>query len=118
MAKYKTPNNTIKEFPEVSLATTQHMNRHQLTAIIRRHNAYWPDRTPTSIAHLLDMAGERLGASKQELAQLIGLARQSVYNVNQGGIGKEPLGRLETMLDRAGWRLMAQYARRMRLGVE
>jgi hypothetical protein len=113
------PNNQIKTLPRVIGVQTQHINHGQLAAIIRRHNSYWPDRTPSSIAHLVEMSVERLGTSKQELAQLMGLSRQTVYNnVNQGGIGKEPLGRLEIMLDRAGWRLMAQYARRMRLGVE
>lgn len=118
MPKSKPLDNTIKYLPAMSLSVTQRMHHNQLATIIRRHNSYWPDRTPVSFAHLMELAVERLGIGKPELAQLLGLSRQSIYNANQSGMGKEPLGRLEAMLDRAGWRLMAQYARRMRLGVE
>lgn len=113
-ASYQTRRNLIRSMPPRVWVGLPPLTAQTLHQIIAAHARTLPDTTPTDYSAMIDMAVMRIGIPKQDLAHLLHLEPQTLYNAGVSRTLSAPaLERLRNMLSIRGWRRITAYVMRL-----
>ena len=112
---YRTPRNQIRTIPARVWVGMAQPDTRFLLQVFRAHSRSLPDTIPQDYGELIAMATARVGLPKVQLAQLLHIESQTLYNAGVSRpLAASSLARLYRILSIRGWRQLSLYVQRLR----